>query len=148
MFRATSRSVRATKLRSKTLVGPSRYDVVLKEPRTSSCIHSSPRMFSVSARRAEGPQLNSLDVFTDEENMFRDSGMSFLITTPRSQHRPHHVFSEALRCGRHWPQGPRNGREGIYGPNHHSGSFRARSQYFHFRHSFPNLLTLLCSSWV
>ncbi|KAJ8595068.1 acyl-CoA dehydrogenase NM domain-like protein [Rhizopogon salebrosus TDB-379] len=36
-------------------------------------------MFSVSARRAEGPQLNSLDVFTDEENMFRDSVKRFAV---------------------------------------------------------------------
>ncbi|KAG1724770.1 acyl-CoA dehydrogenase/oxidase [Suillus lakei] len=60
MFRAASRSLRATKYRPKRLVEPS-------------------RMFSVSAIRTEGLQLNSLDTFTEEEDMFRDSVKRFAV---------------------------------------------------------------------
>jgi hypothetical protein len=38
-------------------------------------------MFSVSATLTEELRLNSLDTFTEEENMFRDSGMLIFVVT-------------------------------------------------------------------
>lgn len=70
---------------------------------------SASRSFTSSKSFRTDLRPSSLDTFTDEENMLRDAGMSFLFNLHLSSRTYCLCSSQAFCNGSCWAQGPRDG---------------------------------------
>jgi hypothetical protein len=91
--------------------------------RTLKSLRLAPVSRTLSTTRCLRSELrpNSLDTFTEEENLLRESGTSAISLFAKT-FLIDWSDSATIRNGFRWPKGPRYGRERDDGSSHHTGA--------------------------